>query len=169
MNFQKLEHAARSFQDVRDLDKLCGITLFLKRSHKFTLGNQYAWVRLDAIVLQREWRRFINQLNRKIYKSAHRKHYKEVEMQARLEKSENGCFHMHVAFQTPDHQTSEEFLRIVASLWSKQDYSSGSGEKHFVSDAGWVNYINKFGRKDSDNKFVFAKGGLEHFFDSVII
>ena len=169
MNFQKLEEASRSFQDVTHLDNLCGITLFLKRSRKYTTGREIAWVRLDPIILQREWRIFINQLNRKIYKNAHRKHHKEVQTQARLEKSIGGSYHLHVVFQTPAHLTNHDFLEIVASLWSKQDFSSGSGTKHFEANEGLANYGNKIGRKDSDNKFVFAKGGLDNYFDSIIL
>ena len=168
MNFQKMEKAARLVQDVRHFDNLCGITLFLKKNHKYTLDRQTAWVRLDPIILQREWRKFMNQLNRKIYKNAHRKHRKEVKTQARLEKSINGSYHLHVVFQYPAHLTSVEFLKIVASIWSKQDFSSASGTKHYEANEGLANYGNKIGRKDCDNKFVFAKGGLENYYDSII-
>lgn len=70
--------------------------------------------------LSAELRHYFNQLDRRIFKSAHRRHGTRVNRFITLENSDGVGWHAHTLLQTPEGMQQAAFIALADQLWQAQ-------------------------------------------------
>lgn len=76
--------------------------------------------RADEITLSGLLRRYFNKLDRRVFKSAHRRHGMRVERIVTLERTDAVGWHAHVLLKTPVHMSRFTFRLLMQRLWLKE-------------------------------------------------
>jgi hypothetical protein len=74
----------------------------------------------DSDFLQKQLWRYFNNLDRRVFKAAHRNRAVRLYRWVTLEKSETVGWHAHISISTPDNFTQAEFIDLAKTLWLKQ-------------------------------------------------
>lgn len=131
-----------------------GLTLNLKQSAQTECGG---FVRVDELEAKKAFRQYMNILNRRIYKSAYRKHGKRLRVIPILEKSAEGRLHYHAAMEPPEFMDAGSFGNIAMDVWLQTSLGYGHGATTPNVDAGWIAYMAK----------LRGKSGLEVYTDCI--
>ena len=66
-----------------------------------------------------EMRKYLNAVDRRIYKAAHKNRGTRVYRWMAMERAGGVGWHSHGLLQTPPHMSDEEFIAVLQSLWHK--------------------------------------------------
>jgi len=70
--------------------------------------------------LQKQLRRYFNNLDRCVFKAAHRNRSRRLTRWVTLENSTTVGWHAHMALSTPKNYAQAEFIKLAETLWLKQ-------------------------------------------------
>jgi len=108
--------------------------------------------RIDDEISSANFKHFRNLLNSHLFGNAYKRHGRQLAM---LVVRENGAWHrhhLHAIREKPDNLTTEEFVALVLTCWTKTRF--GYPEHHFEQpetrdrETGWPNYLLKKRSKD---------------------
>lgn len=134
-----------------DINESSGITLTMKQ---FSDGE-----RLDTVSASRNFRHFMNLLNRKVYGSRFKRFGVRINVIPSIEVSRDGRIHYHLIIKRPKEKDPSEFFRMINELWAKTKFGYRHNHFHPSIDQGWIGYITKsrFERDEIDwNNFYWA-------------
>lgn len=109
-----------------------------------TLKQQIKQQRLDLYEASKNFRHFMNRLNRKVFGSAVGRFGKGLRAIPVLEHDELVRFHYHATIDQPGHLEFEDFKEAIKSCWLKTAW--GYKEMYIVpvtNGPGWHRYITK--------------------------
>jgi hypothetical protein len=115
------------------------------------------FVIVDELTAKAAFKRYMNSLNRRIYRSAHRHYGKRLRVIPILEKSYGERWHYHLAVEPPAFMTADQFTELATQLWLASDLGYGHGRADPDVDQSWLIYITK----------LRTKNAFEHYFDSL--
>lgn len=75
----------------------------------------------DDEALKWYFRQYLNQLDRRVYKSKHKRQGQRVKRFITIEHSETAGWHVHGTLSTPSHMTSEQFIELLRNLWQAKN------------------------------------------------
>lgn len=107
-----------------------------------TLQRQAA--KWDDEALKRYFRQYLNQLDRRVYRSQHKRRGQRVRRFITIEHSDTAGWHVHGTLATPQHMTREQFIELLQSLWmaENRDHHTGfSRERLFWAAPLQARYI----------------------------
>ena len=113
----------------------------------FTLKQVVEGVKIDNVVLEKNFRYFKNMLNKKVFGNAYKRFGKQLKMLVVREVSALHRLHLHTIIELPNHILRERFIHLIRLCWSKTRF--GYGEMYieqptnFEMEVGWFNYIMK--------------------------
>lgn len=148
---QRTEHrkAFLSFVDLSKFVNPFSVTLTLKQSVIVDYGHLRTHSRISHDRAVRNFRHFMNLLNRRMYGHGFKRHGKRVQVIPILEGGGLTRFHYHCVIDCPRPELTETFPSIITNCWSKTDYGYDQIDVQPGSDSGWLHYISKF-RSKSD-------------------
>lgn len=123
-----------------DLEDMLAVTLSMKQN---VMGEK-----LDAIKAAKNFRHFMNLLNKKTYGNSFRRHGKKIEVIPVLETSYSGRLHYHLAIRNPYPEKPEWFESQIRNLWSNTHWGYSGIDIQTGADTGWIGYIAKLGPHD---------------------
>jgi hypothetical protein len=138
--------------DISAWRSVVGLTLNLKQSIRTPHGG---FVMVDEFAAKAAFKSYMNDLNRRIYRSAYRHHDRRLSVIPILEKSEGGRWHYHLAVEPPSFMTADQFTELSTQLWSGSELGYGHGQADPNVDHGWLIYITK----------LRTKNAFEHYLD----
>jgi hypothetical protein len=149
-----LEHKATLLRlcDISAWRSVVGLTVNLKQSIRTPHGG---FVMVDEFAAKTAFKRYMNALNRRIYRSAYRHHDKQLSVIPILEKSDGGRWHYHLAVEPPAFMTADQFTELATLLWLDGELGYGHGQADPNVDQGWLIYITK----------LRTKNAFEHYLD----
>lgn len=113
-----------------------------------TMKQRDAGCALDMIEAQKNFRHFMNILNKKAYGNAFSRFGKRLRVVPVLERSYDGRLHYHASIENPYDDLSEFDIEIFRA-WTKTRWGyTQTDVQHQYSD-GWIDYIMK--SKSFDN------------------
>jgi hypothetical protein len=137
---QKLQHSLRDYLNSIAWQRPIAVTLTLKQRIKQQ--------DLDRYVATKNFRHFMNRLNRKVFGTAAHRHGKGLRVIPVLEHDELVRFHNHATIDQPAHLDFDHFKEMIETCWSKTTW--GFRQMHIVpvtDGPGWIRYITKFDQK----------------------
>lgn len=99
----------------------------------------------DDEALKRYFRQYLNQLDRRVYKSQHKRQGQRVIRFITIEYSETAGWHVHGTLSTPQHMRSDDFIELMQQLWqakNRQQHTSFSRERLFWAAPLQARYIH---------------------------
>ncbi len=139
--------AFRSFVDLSKFVNPHSVTLTLKQSVVVHHGRLPIHIRIDHNRAVRNFRHFMNRLNRRVYGHSSCRHGKRVQVIPVLEGGELTRLHYHCVIDCPRAELTETFPDMIRKCWLHTDYGYDQIDVQPRSDSGWVNYISKFRTK----------------------
>lgn len=134
-----------------DINESMGITLTMKQ-----VSNGE---RLDTVNASRNFRHFMNLLNRKLYGSRFKRFGVQLSVIPSIEVSSDGRIHYHLIMRKPEGVNPTEFFKMINEMWAKTKFGYRYNHFHPSIDKGWVGYITK-SRSERDeidwNNFYWA-------------
>ena len=119
------------------------VTLTFKQVFHSVCGS----IRLTATQASQNVRHFLNKINRKYYKNAHKRHGKSLSAFPVMEISSDGRLHYHLLIDRPPHINAVQFGTDIRSIWQSTDW--GYKEVHIDErpNEGWLYYMTKHSQK----------------------
>lgn len=130
----------REFLQEFNFENMMSVTLSLKQ-------NIYG-ERLDKIKAQRNFRHFMNLLNKKVFGNSFRRHGQRIKVIPVLEISRDNRLHYHLAICNPYPDQAIWFETQIEQLWKKTRWGYFQNKIDHGADAGWIDYITKLGSHD---------------------
>ena len=104
---------------------------------------------IDSIHLSRNFRHFMNRLNKRVFGNAHLRFGKKLKLFVVTEVSLEGRYHLHGIMEKPAHISKDVFEDLMAFIWTKQTkwgyeqihLEIPNNERGAVQ--GWMNYCLK--------------------------
>lgn len=148
-NVQRIEYreAFRSFVDLSKFVNPHSVTLTLKQSVVVRYGQSSIHSRITPDRAVRNFRHFMNRLNKRVYGHSYSRHGKRVQVIPVLEGGEHTRLHYHCVIDCPRAELSDSYSNLIGECWLQTDYGYDQIDVQPRSDSGWVNYISKFRTK----------------------
>jgi hypothetical protein len=131
----------RALFDPSQFQNPAAVTLTMKKR----VGSQNA----DAIVASKNFRHFMNRLNRKILGSAAKLHARRFKTVAVIESNADGRLHYHAMIDRPNYCSFETFKAVVADQWLRTDFGYRQIDIQDAATPGWTDYMLKSRQKSS--------------------
>ena len=141
---QKIKAAINDLCPTSHWRSVCALSLNMKQAYRDRDGYSKYVCEIEA---KKEFGKYCFELNRKIYKSAHRHHGKRLKIIPFIEKKEFGRWHYHLAIEPPEHLQAVEFCETAMALWENTPLGYGHGMYKTNRDQGWIEYCAKHASK----------------------
>lgn len=105
-----------------------------KRASGLTCGHMEA---------SRNFRHFMNRVNRRIFGSASKRYGKKLQVFPVLESNADDRLHYHILVDRPDRITAAEFDSLIREEWSQTTFGYHEVDVKPVHDDGWLSYLCK--------------------------
>lgn len=110
-----LQKAALETLPVFDETDTLAVTLTMKQS----VFIDFYFHRLDDIKAQKNLRHFINLLSREVFKNAHRRKHKTIQIIPSLQFSPEERLHYHALIRVPPGVDRDTFKQLIREFWLK--------------------------------------------------
>ena len=139
MNQYELRTATKDFLNTASWKRSIACTLTLKQR----VNNQ----KIDTEIASRNFRHFLNRLNRKLYGNAADRYSKHIKVIPVIEHDEFRRFHIHLQIELPRDWEFETFTVLIRSQWEKTRWAYHHIHFELVRDRGWISYLTKPNQK----------------------
>jgi hypothetical protein len=112
-----------------------------------TLKQRLKHQKLDLFEASKNFRHFMNRLNRSCFGNAVRRQDKRLRVFSVVEHNALVRFHHHGVIERPEHLEFEEFKQLIQSCWLKTNWGLWPHGHQAVTSEGWINYITKLASK----------------------
>lgn len=140
-----------SMCDISNWKSPIAMTLNFKQSIE---TPERGYIMIDETICNKEFRRYMRELNRLVYKNGYRRNKKRLRVAPALEKSEAGRWHYHIAIEPPRHMTPSEFGEMAMNLWLSTKLGYGYGKIELNADKSWIEYILKRRSKNGFEQYI---------------
>lgn len=137
----ELQIAINDFLKKCPIDNAVAVTLTMKQTG--------VWGNIDPMVASRNFRDFMNFLNKAVYKNAFTRYNKRLNVISVNEVRNRS--HYHCVIEKPDrsYMSNHDFYVLLEACWKKTFYGYNENRIATNIDHGWINYITKF--KDTND------------------
>ena len=104
---------------------------------------------IDLQAASKNFRHFLNRLNRVIFKNAAKRFDRGVRVFPICEHSADIRYHYHAIIDRPDNLDMDAFHDLIRASWLKTRWGYREMVIKDVRDGGWANYMTKFASKPS--------------------
>lgn len=118
------------------------VTLTMKQ----VVENEY----LDEEKSVKNFRHFLNRLNKRVYGNAHKRFKKSISVIPVLEKPFYGRFHYHLILEKPAHIHQNTYELMIKECWKKTRFGYYEIDIRNIYSSGWIDYITKFASKEDE-------------------
>lgn len=122
-----------------DFGDYCALTLTLRARLESPNGEV---VFLDRYAASRNFRFFMNRLNRRVFGNAS-KRGACLNVIPILEGGKDVRLHFHVLLEKPPRLSEREFARVIVLEWMKTPFGLWESDLNFAADYGWLKYMTK--------------------------
>ena len=112
-----------------------------------TMKQRQSAQNIDHMLASRNFRHFLNRLNREVYGNAARRFGKGLKVIAVLEHDALVRFHYHAVIDQPETMNFTEFKQAIEDAWAKTRWGYDQTEIVPMTSEGWVRYISKLDQK----------------------
>lgn len=127
------------------------VTLTLKQGLDGAGGTAGRFQRIDEYEASKNFRHFMNLLNRQVYGHAAQRHGKRLNVLPVMEQGKDIRLHYHAIIDCPRPQLEREFPAMIRDCWLRTPWGYKEINVQSCYDQGWVSYISKF-----DSKLAYA-------------
>lgn len=97
----------------------------------------------DPVTASRNFRHFMNRLNRTVFGQAAKRYGKSLRVLPVLEQNQEGRLHYHAIIDRPERMEIAEFGALVRDTWLRTDFGYRHIDVQPVTGDGWVAYLCK--------------------------
>lgn len=97
----------------------------------------------DPVKASRNFRHFMNRLNRRVFGNASRRYGKNLRVFPILEVNASGRLHYHIAIDRPERLSIAAFETMIREQWAQTDFGYHEVDVQPVLDDGWTSYLCK--------------------------
>lgn len=141
MNNQ-LQNSIRNHIRSLPIKQSLSVTLTMKQ----VVENEY----LDPQKSSRNFKHFLNRLNKKIHGNAYYRFGKSISVVPALEKSFEGRYHYHLILERPAHIPQNTYELMIMECWRKTRFGYYEIDIRNIYSSGWTDYITKFSSKEDE-------------------
>jgi hypothetical protein len=125
------------------------VTLTMKQGIRAPYEPAAATEYLDQQKASRNFRHFMNLLNRRVLGKRFQHHDERVSVIPVIEGGRTKRLHYHAAIDCPRPDLEGLFPLIIQSTWNRTKWAYGIIDIQSNADSGWINYISKTRDKPS--------------------
>ncbi|BBD98198.1 hypothetical protein SAMIE_1016990 [Sphingobium amiense] len=136
-----------SFVNLQRFSFPFAVTLTLKQGIAGVGGFAGRYQKIDMYEARKNFRHFMNLLNRQVYGKATARYGKRINVLPVIEGGNGVRVHYHLILDCPRPELELEYPAMIRDCWSRTPW--GYNEIHIQSlcDEGWVSYISKLQSK----------------------
>ncbi len=139
MNIQLKESIRNHIHSLPIKDSL-SVTLTMKQ----VVENEH----LDPIKSSKNFKDFLNRLNKKVYGNIYKRFGKSVSVVPVIEKSFEGRYHFHLILEKPKHISQNTYELMIVGCWKETRFGYYEVDIRNIYSSGWSDYITKFVSKE---------------------
>jgi hypothetical protein len=150
-----------SFMNLQRFASPFAVTLTLKQGIAGVGGLAGRYQKIDMYEARKNFRYFMNLLNRQVYGKAVERHGKRINVLPVLEGGNGIRLHYHLVIECPRQEIELEFPAMIRDCWSRTQWGYHEIDIKSLCNEGWVSYISKLQSKvEYDESFDWENSHL---------
>lgn len=141
MSNRQLFETVRSSISLEHFENPMAVTLTMKR--------KASGLQCDHVQASRNFRHFMNRVNRRIFGSASKRYGKKLRVFPVIESNAEGRLHYHALIDRPARIAATDFDGLIREEWSQTALGYREIDIKSVQDDGWLSYLCKSRQKSS--------------------
>lgn len=150
-----------SFVDLQRFSSPFAVTLTLKQGIGGVGGLAGRYQKIDMYEVRKNFRHFMNFLNRQVYGKAVERYGKRIDVLAVIEGGNLTRSHYHLILDCPRPELELEFPAMIRDCWSRTGWGYKQIDIKSQCNEGWLSYISKLQSKvEYDESFDWENSHL---------